>query len=202
MHISRTPPCDATPRRDRAAAPHASRADLPVRMNVTLLRSSLLPSPATAPWSVSLVYPLALTRVISSLRTIVCSCVSTLSVSRMTLLPRVPLWCSILASFSRSLRAGLGQDLRRNPRKPANYTRYFPGIPGVCQAAQNTRYFADFADFDPQTASDSAQSPEKWMVSPWSFPRKLEGAVGKLAGNTERKPGRVREETLEHLRTG
>ena len=58
------------------------------------------------------------------------------------------------------------------------------------------RYFADFADFGPKTASDSAQSPEKWMVSPWSFPRKLEGAVGKLAGNTERKPGRVREETL------
>ena len=31
---------------------------------------------------------------------------------------------------------------------------------------------------------------------PRGFPRKLEGVVGKRAGNTERKPGRVREETL------
>ena len=31
---------------------------------------------------------------------------------------------------------------------------------------------------------------------PLGFPRKLEGVVGKRAGNTERKPGRVREETL------
>ena len=36
---------------------------------------------------------------------------------------------------------------------------------------------------------------------PRGFPRKLEGVVGKQAGNTERKPGRVREETLGQAKT-
>ena len=74
---------------------------------------------------------------------------------------------------------------------------YYPGIPGFFQVyPQNTRYFADFG---PKTASDTAQSPPKMTNStefPRGFPRKLEGVVGKRAGNTERKPGRVREETL------
>ena len=37
---------------------------------------------------------------------------------------------------------------------------------------------------------------------PRGFPRKLEGVVGKRAGNTERKPGRVREETLGQAKLG
>ena len=37
---------------------------------------------------------------------------------------------------------------------------------------------------------------------PRGFPRKLEGVVGKQAGNTERKPGRVREETLVQAKSG
>ena len=41
------------------------------------------------------------------------------------------------------------------------------GIPGFFQVyPQNTRYFADLADFGPKPASDSAQSPENLMVFP------------------------------------
>ena len=71
---------------------------------------------------------------------------------------------------SLSLRAGTGAKSEaklRNRQNTQAVAGYFPGIPGVFQVyPQNTRYFADLADFGPKPASDSAQSPENLMVSP------------------------------------
>ena len=70
-----------------------------------------------------------------------------------------------LASFPES-ESWSGAKSEAKSRKPATsrafsrYTWFFQVYP------QNTRYFADLADFGPKPASDSAQSPEKLMVSP------------------------------------
>ena len=71
---------------------------------------------------------------------------------------------------SLSLRAGLGAKSEAKLRKSARYPggrRVFSRYTGIFQVyQQNTRYFADLADFGPKPASDSAQSPENLMVSP------------------------------------
>ena len=62
-------------------------------------------------------------------------------------------------SSSLSLRAGLGQNLRRNREETGKLRGYFPGIPGIFQVyPQNTPVFcADLADLGPKPAPDSAQ---------------------------------------------
>ena len=73
--------------------------------------------------------------------------------------------CLVLHSgnsrVSLSLRAGLGQNLRQN-RGNRQHPGLFPGIPGFFQVyAQNTRYFADLADFGPKTSLRlGGQSPK------------------------------------------
>ena len=86
---------------------------------------------------------------------------------------------------SLSLRAGLGQNLGQNLGNRQT-TGYFLGIPGGVPGTRKPRYFVcRFGRFGAQTS-----------LRLGSEPGKLEGDLGKLAGNTERKPGRVREETL------
>jgi len=93
-----------------------------------------------------------------------------------------------LASFPESESCS-GAKSEAKLRKSARYrvfsrcARVFPQVYEYVYP-QNTRYFADLADLAPKQPQ-TRLSPEKWMVSPWSFPRNLEGAVGKLAGNTE-----------------
>ena len=75
-----------------------------------------------------------------------------------------PFWK--LASFPES-ESWSGAKSEAKSRKTGNIPGLFPGIPGFFQVyPQNTRYFAELADFGPKPASDSAQSPENLMVSP------------------------------------
>ena len=87
-----------------------------------------------------------------------------------------------LASFPESESCSGAKSeakLRKSARYPGvfqvypgfvRYTRIIPGILPILLI---------LAPKQPQTRLRART--EKWMVSPWSFPRKLEGAVGKLS---------------------
>ena len=106
-----------------------------------------------------------------------------------------------LASFPESESwsgAKSGAKLRKSARYPGILQVYrgFPGIPAK---------YPVFCRFWPQNSLRHGSEPTKMTNStefPRGFPRKLEGVVGKQAGNTERKPGRVREETLVQAKAG
>ena len=89
--------------------------------------------------------------------------------------------------------AAVGVVPGAKPCKSAGITRVyrvFPGIPAK---------YPVFCRFWPQNSLRHGSEPppnDEFHGVSRGFPRKLEGVVGKRAGNTERKPGRVREETL------
>ena len=80
-------------------------------------------------------------------------------------------------------------------RKSANYPGIFQVYPGFVRYTRKILGFLPIllilAPKQPQTRLRALKNDDFHGVSP----RKLEGAVGKRAGNTERKSGRVREET-------
>ena len=102
-----------------------------------------------------------------------------------------PFWK--LASFPESESwsgAKSEAKLRKSARYPggrrifSRYTRGFPGIP------QNTRYFADLADFGPKPASVRLGSePGKFDGFPGKIERKREGAAEKK-GKEKRRGAR------------
>ena len=99
-----------------------------------------------------------------------------------------------LASFPES-ESWSGAKSEAKLRKSANYPGIFQVYPGFVRYTRKILGFLPIllilAPKQPQTRLRALKNDDFHGVSP----RKLEGAVGKRAGNTERKSGRVREET-------
>ena len=105
-----------------------------------------------------------------------------------------PFWQ--LSSFPESESwFAFGAKSEAKPREPANsagvFSRYIRGVPGIpAKYPGILPIWLIWGPNQPQTRLRAREIDDFHGVSP------LEGALGKLAGNTERKPGRVREETL------
>ena len=128
-----------------------------------------------------------------------------------------PAYCSILLRDGRVLTIKIYLKICGRPSKFADQNLRWPGAKPVVTGLANPPVEAAV---ETVSAAEVRRSSRAWRStaritccrSPRSLrqrggsgcawtrrrgsTRKLEGAVGKLAGKTERKPGRVREETL------